>query len=522
MGERKVTGWSSATAPDPGPPGPLSARVARLCVELGPRVGRRMAARLAGVRRSLAAPLQVAVAGRISAGKSTVVNALIGRRVAPTGAGECTRLVTRFAYGPVDRVDVVLRDGTRRSLPFDDAGTIPAELGVQLGAVSHLEAYLTSAVLRGLTVVDTPGLAAPDDSSVRRAHQVLCGGPEVLDEGSAAALTTAEAVLYVVTQTVRADDAELLAAFQAATGGRAPGPANAIAVLNKVDTVPPESVPGAGGDVARAGVLLAARQAEVLGRRVACVLPMIGLLAETAETGSFSSADARALAALAGIDPGTRGALLLSADLFTTLDAPVPAAVRGRLLRLLDLHGVAVALAALETDPQLSTGALRRTVLAASGLHQLRDRLDVVLRARADGIKAAAALSAVSALAGQGEAGERTVIRDVVAALLAEPQSHQLRLLAAVSSVSSGAAPFPAELADEIVRLGGSAAVAEQLGLPGRPPGELASHALQRARWWRSFAFDATPAQARIAHVVHRAYFLRWQELCAAGRCAGA
>ncbi|HEY2724368.1 MAG TPA: dynamin family protein, partial [Pseudonocardiaceae bacterium] len=128
MGERKVTGWSSATPPDPGPPGPLSARVARLCVELGPQVGGRTAARLAEVRRSLAAPLQVAVAGRISAGKSTVVNALIGRRVAPTGAGECTRLVTRFAYGPVDRVDVVLRDGARRSLPFDDAGTIPAEL----------------------------------------------------------------------------------------------------------------------------------------------------------------------------------------------------------------------------------------------------------------------------------------------------------------------------------------------------------------------------------------------------------
>jgi hypothetical protein len=269
-------------------------------------------------------------------------------------------------------------------------------------------------------------------------------------------------------------------------------------------------------------VLLAARQTEVLGHRVACVLPMIGLLAETAETGSFSSADARALAALAGTDPDTRGTLLLSADLFTTLDAPVPAAVRGRLLRLLDLHGVAVALAALETDPQLSAGALRRTVRAASGLDQLRDRLDVVLRARADGIKAAAALSAVSALAGQGEARERTVIQDVVAAMLAEPQSHQLRLLDAVSSVSSGTAPFPAELADEIVRLGGSAVVAEQLGLPGRSAAELASHALQRARWWRSFAFDATPAQARIAHVVHRAYFLRWQQLCAAGRCAGA
>ena len=259
-------------------PGPLSAAVAVLCQWLGSQVGERTAVGLRDVLRRLASPLQVAVAGRISSGKSTLVNALIGRRVAPTDVGECTRLVTRFSYGTVDRVEVVLRDGARQALPFDAGGTIPAGLGVEPGTVSHLEAYLTSAVLRDLTVIDTPGLGSLDTASAARAESLLGTAGGELDDVSATAIAGAEAVLYVLTQAVRADDAQVLAAFTAATGSRDTGSVNAIAVLNKADTIPPESVEGAGGDVWKAASALAARQAATLKPRVADVLPVIGLL----------------------------------------------------------------------------------------------------------------------------------------------------------------------------------------------------------------------------------------------------
>jgi hypothetical protein len=74
--------------------------------------------------------------------------------------------------------------------------------------------------------------------------------------------------------------------------------------------------------------------------------------------------------------------------------------------------------------------------------------------------------------------------------------------------------PLPADLAGEVLRVGGSTVAAEQLGLVGRPQVELACYAMARAGWWRSFAsFGATPAQARVALVVHRTYFLLWQQL---------
>ena len=496
-------------------PGPLSAAVAVLCQWLGSQVGERTNAALRDVLRRLASPLQVAVAGRISSGKSTLVNALIGRRVAPTDVGECTRLVTRFSYGTVDRVEVVLRDGARQALPFDAGGTIPAGLGVEPGTVSHLEAYLTSAVLRDLTVIDTPGLGSLDAASAARAESLLGTAGGELDDISAAAIAGAEAVLYVLTQAVRADDAQVLAAFTAATASRDAGPVNAIAVLNKADTIPPESVEGADGDVWKAASALAARQAATLKPRVADVLPVIGLLAETAETGGFTATDADALKALAGTDQTIRDAMLLSADLFTTLDAPIPEGTRRRLLERLDLYGVGCALTAIDADPAITAGALRRTLLDASGLAGVRGRLDAVFRARADAIKAAAALASVTALAqAGGDPGERQRMHDAIEVLLQRPEVHQLRLLEALTLVTSGAVAMPEDLVDEVVRVGGSYAAAEQLGMVGHGRGELAGYALERAGWWRSFAaFGATPAQSRVAHVVHRAYFLIWQSL---------
>ena len=501
--------------------GPLSVSVATLCRRLQPQVSARTAAGFAEVLRRLGAPLQVAVAGRIKSGKSTLVNALIGRRVAPTDVGECTRLVTRFQYGTVDRIEVVFTGGHKQVLPFAPDGSIPAELGVDISRVSHIEAYLTSAVLQDMTVIDTPGLGSLDAASVSRTEQLLgaatqaAEGGDELDETSRNAVAGAEAVLYVVTQGVRADDQQALAAFTAATASREAGPVNAIAVLNKADTVPPESVDGSGGDVWQAASILAEKQGLLLKPRVADVLPVIGLIAESAESGNFTSADADALRQLSTLDDATLETMLMAADIFTSWDCDVPAGTRVRLLEKLDLYGIRRAIDAIRADETITAGALRRLLLASSGLDAVRARLNTVFAARADGIKAAAALASVTALAhASGDPAERQRVHDAIEVLLAKPEAHQLRLLEALTLVVAGAVDMPEDLAEEVMRVGSNADLAEQLGLPGAPRPELAAHALERAGWWRSFAsFGATPAQSRVAHVVHRAYFLIWQQL---------
>jgi len=511
--------------------GPLSTSVANLCRRLQPQVGPRTAAGFAEVLRRLGAPLQVAVAGRIKSGKSTLVNALIGRRVAPTDVGECTRLVTRFQYGTVDRIEVVLNDGTKEVLPFAADGMIPSTLGMDVEKISHIEAYLTNAVLQDMTVIDTPGLGSLDAASVKRTEGLLGatgkhrrpGEPAAeeeeesneLDDTSYNAVAGAEAVLYVVTQSVRADDQQALAAFTAATASREAGPVNAIAVLNKADTIPAESVQGAEGDVWKAASILAEKQAGTLKPRVADVLPVIGLLAESAESGAFTSADADALRALAQLEDDVLETMLLSADMFTSWECDVAAGTRIRLLDRLDLYGVKRGVEAIRAEPSITAGALRRTILDASGLEAVRARLNTVFAARADGIKAAAALASITALAHAAEdAAEKARVHDAIEVLLAKPEAHQLRLLEALTLVASGAVDMPADLTEEVLRVGSNADVRVQLGMPEADRPALAEHALERAGWWRSFAsFGATPAQSRVAHVVHRAYFLIWQQL---------
>ena len=56
-------------------------------------------------------PLRVAIAGKVKAGKSTLLNALVGEQIAPTDAGECTRVVTWYRDGATPRIVLHPRDG---------------------------------------------------------------------------------------------------------------------------------------------------------------------------------------------------------------------------------------------------------------------------------------------------------------------------------------------------------------------------------------------------------------------------
>src|SRR3954467_14916180 len=262
---------------------------------LGPEAG----GQVRKISGRLGEPLRVAIAGRLKAGKSTLVNALIGRRVAPTAVGECTRVVTRFRYGTADRVDVVGRDGARRSLPLDDEGMLPQRVGAPAGRVAYVDVSLTSEKLRDLTVVDTPGLASADSRASARAREAVGVSTAPfdadIDADSASEVAAAEAVVYVFTQAVRADDVRALEAFRDASARLASSPINALGVFGKVDTL----VGGAADPWPVAGPL-AAQQGALLARTVSEVVPVVGLLAETGEAGRLTAADCAALKELAG------------------------------------------------------------------------------------------------------------------------------------------------------------------------------------------------------------------------------
>jgi hypothetical protein len=128
-------------------PASLAARAAALAAEAEAKVGPQMGEELAAVRTRLVEPLRIAVAGTVSSGKSTLVNALLQHDVAPTDAGECTQFVTEFRYAAPpsrSRAEIVLRDGSRRPLALNHGRLPSGKLEVASEDVQLLRAWLTN------------------------------------------------------------------------------------------------------------------------------------------------------------------------------------------------------------------------------------------------------------------------------------------------------------------------------------------------------------------------------------------
>ena len=123
----------------------------------------------------------MAIAGKVKAGKSTLLNALVGEELAPTDAGECTKIVTWYVDGIAYRVTMHPRDGQPRP-----AGAVPARGRGARGAarrlvaddVDHLVIEWPSSSLKTMTLIDTPGIASLSTTVSARTHEFLASSDD--------------------------------------------------------------------------------------------------------------------------------------------------------------------------------------------------------------------------------------------------------------------------------------------------------------------------------------------------------
>ncbi len=168
--------------------------------------GTPQAERLATIRARLEGPLRIAIAGRVKAGKSTLLNALVGERLAPTDAGECTKLVAWFHEAISYEVHAIRRDGSRVELGFARRdGALDISLGQErLEDLDRLDIGWPASVLHDATLIDTPGLASVNDEHSLRTREFLAFGEDRPSD--------ADAVIYLMRH-LHSRDAEFLDAF---------------------------------------------------------------------------------------------------------------------------------------------------------------------------------------------------------------------------------------------------------------------------------------------------------------------
>jgi hypothetical protein len=431
-------------------------------------------------------PLRVAIAGKVKAGKSTLLNALVGEEIAPTDAGECTRVVTWYQDGPSPKVLMIPRDGPSRPLTVarrDGALTIDLG-GTPPERVDRLIVDWPSQSLRTHSLIDTPGIASMSADTSARAGAFLV--PED-------APAPADAVLYLMRH-LHVSDVRFLESFHDQGVAKA-APINTVAILSRADEI----------GVGRLDAMASARQ--IAGRyrrddklRSLCqtVVAVAGLLAQSGRT--MRQAEFTALSTLAKAEASDTEPLLLSADRFVRASetAPLDPETRAALLDRFGLFGVRLGITLIRRGTD-DPGALSAELVKRSGLDELRTVLTTQFTERRDLLKSRSALLALElVLAREPIPASVPLGREVERITAGAHEFTELRLLTALRT---RVVTVPKEVKAEAERLlgGDGGTPAARLGLdPSADPAQLREAALGALAGWQRRAESPMSDRAQV------------------------
>lgn len=318
-------------------------------------------------------PMRVAIVGLIKAGKSTLMNALLGESVVATGAVEATFNVNWLKYGEKSRLRVHFKND--QSPPEEKTFEQLTELTLRpekyqeyFLSIKYIEVFYRNDILLVLNIIDTPGLNSTYETDSENTKQFLQMHGEKLTEITRQQASNADAIIYLFSHSLGQLDADLVNQLQGNLIGNTT-PINAIAVLTKVDFY--ASDPNITDPLAT-GYSISAELAEnpQIRRLFYTIRPVCGLLALGAKT--LTDEHWQTLTALAQLPPEQFLRLNRNANRFIkpSEDIPIPPIQRQKLLEQLGQYGISLAYNYL---PQgVSTQEeLREKLLKHTGIEEL-------------------------------------------------------------------------------------------------------------------------------------------------------
>ncbi|WP_377454555.1 hypothetical protein [Rhodococcoides fascians] len=298
-------------------------------------------------------------------------------------------------------------------------------------------------------------MTVDNDTATRR---VLIDGFEQTRTAS----VDADAAVFLFDSVPRADEMEFLRQLGFT-------PLNTLGVLSRADSFG-EGILGQRNPLEHAGAHAAALSTQ-LAATVAAVVPVAGLIGQTAHTGALTEADAAALHTLSGLDEFTLIELLESAD-----PAPLTAATRDRLLDLLGEYGVVAGRHVAGGGAHV----LNAWLVEHSNLPPLRAVLDTALHDFASLHRASRILVELDALSYAHPAQRQ--VREIVDWIRTEPSMSSVLLFRALRGLLL--ADPDAAAAAHLRRVLLGATNATRVGLAdGAPPQAVHERATEHLTW---------------------------------------
>lgn len=166
--------------------------------------------------RAMDRPLALAIVGEFNAGKSTLLNAILGEAVLPMGVLPTTAHTGILHWGPRKAARIVDLDGEAEEVTFAEA---KEQMKTNADSISRIEITYPHPMLRVVRFWDTPGFNA-----IEERHE----------EVAARALQDAEAILWVMdaNQVLSATEFDKIEDVQG-------GDERLLVVINKVDRLGP-------------------------------------------------------------------------------------------------------------------------------------------------------------------------------------------------------------------------------------------------------------------------------------------
>jgi len=480
-------------------------------------------------RGRLLSTLRVAVVGRVSSGKSTLVNALLGGYRVPTGATELTYNVNWLRYGEEPGILIHFRDGQpvqRRELTDLERMTVRAgddrELRDFLSRIEYVEVRDTNPQLLDFDVIDTPGLDSYFGSDSANTLRFLGRAEEDVRAATVAHGSQADALVLVFARGLARGDTDLLADFQGA-GLATATPITAVGAFTKVELYWPEHDPMTEGRRV-AGKMMTEAGASRLLFELRPVASLVGAGAATLTEDEYCD-----LAELGRLAPDLLASRVARGPLFTSRnydDMPVPATRRRALFRKLGGYGIVLSCGLIRDGLDTRTG-LREELIARSGVAAFKQLLAGHFGNHADAIKLQRAIAAL-------QERQRLILPEL-------PPRQRLRMDSAVAEVTrlgfaehafaelavlqhhyDGRLELTAAQAAELLLVTGEqgTSLAARVGLPAHASAEaLLRRAKERLAEWASYTADPSHSgpTRRAGQTIQRSYELIIGEMTAAG-----